>query len=43
MVGMPENYFADQMRCVASLTSERIVEIAGRYLDPEQLRVATAF
>ncbi|MDE6333777.1 MAG: insulinase family protein [Muribaculaceae bacterium] len=43
MVGTPHDYFARQMQCVASLTPDRIAEIAGRYLDAGQLCVATAY
>ena len=43
MVGTPENYFAEQLQHIAKLTPERISAVATRYLDPAQLRIATAF
>lgn len=43
MVGTPRDYFAEQLRCIEALTPERIAEMAGRYLDPALLRVATAY
>lgn len=43
MVGTPEDYFAEQLQHIAKLTPERISAVATRYLDPAQLRIATAF
>lgn len=39
--GMPEGYFDRQFRSIMNLTPERIMDIAGRYLSPEEMRIVT--
>ena len=41
-VGTPADYFEAQLRAIAGLTPERISDVAGLYLNPDRLRIATA-
>lgn len=41
-LNLPETYFTDKIRTIANITPEQIAEIAGRYLNPDSLRIAIA-
>lgn len=42
MLGIPEDYFRQQFEAITTLTPQTIMEIAGRYLAPEGMRIVTA-
>ena len=42
IIGSPDNYFDRQLKAIANLSSERIAELANRYLDPDELRISVA-
>lgn len=41
-LNLPESYFTDKIQTIANITPEQIAEIAGRYLNPDSLRIAIA-
>lgn len=42
IVGLPPHYFGDQVETARRLTPEMIMEMAAKYLQPSQMRVAIA-
>ena len=40
MVGIPENYFSEQLRQAMEMTPERVAQVAKKYLHPTALRIA---
>lgn len=42
MIGAPNDYFNNQLAEIASITPERIREVARKYLDPGRLTIITA-
>jgi predicted Zn-dependent peptidase len=42
LVGTPADYFDSQFKCINSLTPERIMHIASKYLNPDDMRIVTA-
>lgn len=42
-VGIPENYFKDQLMHIAALNSDTIARVAGEYLNPACLSVVTTY
>jgi predicted Zn-dependent peptidase len=42
LVGTPADYFDSQFKCINSLTPERIMQIASKYLNPDDMRIVTA-
>lgn len=42
LAGIPDGYYAAQVKSITSMTPERLRRIAARYLRPEELRIAIA-
>lgn len=42
VVGLPDDYFSKQERITANITAEEIADVAGRYLIPDNMRIAIA-
>lgn len=42
IVGLPQRYFADQVELARRLSPEMIMEMAAKYLQPSQMRIAIA-
>ena len=42
LAGIPNGYYAAQVRSITSMTPERLCRLAACYLHPEELRIAIA-